>query len=43
MIYTVASMIFTLTSEPTPRGQSVVPCMSHQKDRVKPQQINVVM
>ena len=61
MICTVASIIFTLTSEdntrmygviymvlesvcvPTLRGQSVVPCMSHQKDRVKPQQINVVM
>ena len=27
----------------TPRGQSVVPCLSHQKKRVKPQQINVVM
>ena len=39
MIYMIYRGFFVHTS----RGQSVVPCLSHQKKRVKPQQINVVM
>ena len=42
-MYRVIYMAPERVCVPTPRGQSVVPCLSHQKDRVKPQQIYVLL